>query len=78
MDAGTSLPQAGGYRNVAVLLSYLGRLNYTYDDKYLLTATFRRDASSRVKKRTAGVISRLYLLHGESVKRDFCSGEMGR
>ena len=50
MDAGTSLPQAGGYRNVAVLLSYLGRLNYTYDDKYLLTATFRRDASSRVKK----------------------------
>jgi TonB-linked SusC/RagA family outer membrane protein len=29
------------------LLSYYGRLNYTYNDKYLLTATVRRDASSR-------------------------------
>ena len=26
--------------------SYLGRLNYTYDDKYLLTANFRADGSS--------------------------------
>jgi TonB-linked SusC/RagA family outer membrane protein len=29
------------------LLSYFGRLNYTFDDKYLLTATIRRDGSSR-------------------------------
>lgn len=29
------------------LLSYFGRLNYTYNDKYLLTATLRRDGSSR-------------------------------
>lgn len=29
------------------LLSYLGRLNYTYRDKYLLTATYRIDGSSR-------------------------------
>src|SRR5690606_17243177 len=29
------------------LLSYLSRLNYNYDDKYLLTATFRTDGSSR-------------------------------
>ncbi len=29
------------------LLSYLARLNYNYDDRYLLTATFRRDGSSR-------------------------------
>lgn len=29
------------------LLSYFGRMNFTYNDKYLLTATFRRDASSR-------------------------------
>lgn len=26
--------------------SYLGRINYTYDDKYLLTANFRADGSS--------------------------------
>ncbi|MNX22808.1 TonB-dependent Receptor Plug Domain protein [compost metagenome] len=29
------------------LLSYLARINYSYNDKYLLTATFRRDGSSR-------------------------------
>lgn len=29
------------------LLSYFGRLNYTLQDKYLLTATLRRDGSSR-------------------------------
>lgn len=29
------------------LLSYFSRLNYTFNDKYLLTATLRRDGSSR-------------------------------
>ena len=29
------------------LLSYFGRLNYNYKDKYLLSATFRADASSK-------------------------------
>jgi iron complex outermembrane receptor protein len=29
------------------LISYFGRANYFYDDKYLLTATIRRDGSSR-------------------------------
>lgn len=29
------------------LESYLGRLNYTFNDKYLLTASIRRDASSK-------------------------------
>lgn len=29
------------------LLSYIARLNYSYNDKYLLTATFRQDGSSR-------------------------------
>lgn len=32
------------------LLSLYGRLNYTYDDKYMLTATLRADASSRFSK----------------------------
>jgi iron complex outermembrane receptor protein len=30
-----------------ILISFFGRLNYTYKGKYLLTATLRRDASSR-------------------------------
>jgi TonB-linked SusC/RagA family outer membrane protein len=29
------------------LFSYFGRVNYSFDDKYLLTATVRRDGSSR-------------------------------
>ena len=31
----------------SVLLSYLGRVNYTYDNKYLATLSIRRDGSSR-------------------------------
>jgi len=31
----------------SVLLSYLGRLNYSFDNRYLFTATFRADGSSR-------------------------------
>lgn len=29
------------------MISYLGRINYAYDNKYLITATFRGDGSSR-------------------------------
>ncbi len=29
------------------LVSYYGRINYTFDSRYLITATFRRDGSSR-------------------------------
>lgn len=29
------------------MISYLGRVNYVYDNRYLLTATLRRDGSSR-------------------------------
>ncbi len=37
----------GSFKNENQLLSYLGRLNYTYNNKYLLTASFRVDGSSR-------------------------------
>jgi TonB-linked SusC/RagA family outer membrane protein len=30
------------------ILSYMGRVNYTYNDKYTITATIRRDGSSRL------------------------------
>ncbi|WP_418636239.1 SusC/RagA family TonB-linked outer membrane protein [Winogradskyella sp.] len=35
-------------KSKSVLLSYFGRLNYDYDGKYLLTATLRADASSKL------------------------------
>ena len=50
--AGTTLStvKASDYRHV--MLSYYGRINYSFDGKYLLTATVRRDASSRFSKDT--------------------------
>ncbi len=50
--AGTTLStvKASDYRHV--MLSYYGRVNYSFDGKYLLTATVRRDASSRFSKGT--------------------------
>lgn len=32
------------------MISYLFRINYTFDNKYILTATFRRDGSSKFSK----------------------------
>lgn len=34
------------YKNDRTLVSYFGRVNYSFDDRYLLTATIRRDGSS--------------------------------
>jgi TonB-linked SusC/RagA family outer membrane protein len=39
--------EVGGFRNEAALASYLGRLEYNYNDRYLLNAVFRRDGSSK-------------------------------
>lgn len=36
-----------GANNVSVLRSAFGRVNYVHNDRYLITATFRRDASSK-------------------------------
>ncbi|WP_084018128.1 SusC/RagA family TonB-linked outer membrane protein [Moheibacter sediminis] len=38
--------------NTRVLIGFFGRLNYTFNEKYLLTATIRRDGSSRFSKDT--------------------------
>lgn len=35
------------YRGETSMMSFLSRLNYRYKDKYILTASFRRDGSSR-------------------------------
>ncbi|HTN35550.1 MAG TPA: TonB-dependent receptor [Arachidicoccus sp.] len=42
-----ALITGGTYEDSWALASYLGRVNYAYQDKYLLTATVRRDGSSR-------------------------------
>jgi TonB-linked SusC/RagA family outer membrane protein len=38
--------QNGSYKGSSAMESYLGRVNYSYDDRYLLQGVFRADASS--------------------------------
>jgi TonB-linked SusC/RagA family outer membrane protein len=51
LDAGYLYTASGSSANQNVLISYLGRLVYSYDNKYVLTGTFRRDGSSRFSKK---------------------------
>jgi TonB-linked SusC/RagA family outer membrane protein len=47
LDAGDSqTAKNGSSRNSGAIESYFGRLNYGFNDRYLLTATLRRDGSS--------------------------------
>ncbi len=47
LDAGSDDPTAGGTSYESSMISYLGRVIYSYDNRYILTGTFRRDGSSR-------------------------------
>ncbi|HEX6068949.1 MAG TPA: TonB-dependent receptor [Longimicrobiaceae bacterium] len=47
IDAGVENLDNAGSSVESRLRSFLGRLNYTFADRYLLTASFRRDGSSR-------------------------------
>ncbi len=47
LNGGTLNPSAGGGANDWSLFSYLGRVNYSFLNRYLLTASFRADGSSR-------------------------------
>ena len=47
LNNGSAQPTVGGSASEWALLSFIGRANYTYDNKYLVTATLRRDGSSR-------------------------------
>lgn len=40
--------KASSYESEHVLCSFIGRLNYDFDEKYLISATIRRDGSSRL------------------------------
>lgn len=46
-DSNEVITTMNQYRNENFLVSFFGRLNYTFKDKYLLTATLREDGSSR-------------------------------
>lgn len=50
LNAGQSNQQNSNSISENAMISYLGRANYVYDDKYYLTTTFRRDGTSRLAK----------------------------
>jgi TonB-linked SusC/RagA family outer membrane protein len=48
LNSASQIDKSGttGTNNQIGLISYLGRVNYAYDDKYLISASFRTDGSS--------------------------------
>ncbi len=50
LNAGSSNKDNGGTGSGYTLLSYFGKANYSYDNKYLASVTLRRDGSSRFGK----------------------------
>lgn len=56
-------PSSG--RGMSSLASVLGRVNYNLKERYLFTASFRYDGSSKFSRITVGHFSRQWLLLGE-------------
>ncbi len=50
LQLGTLNPDATGEFKKNTMISYLGRINYSFMDKYIITANFREDGSSRFSK----------------------------
>lgn len=50
LDAGTGNIQNNGSGTSSSLLSFFGKANYVYDNRYLASVTIRRDGSSRFSK----------------------------
>ncbi len=50
LDNATKATDVGGNSLCWALMSYMARLHYSYDDRYLVTATFRADGSSKFGK----------------------------
>lgn len=67
--------QAGSGEGHSSLLSYFGRLNYSYNGKYLVTATVRRDASSRFIKDNRVGIFPSFSLGWNAHEEDFLQGQ---
>jgi len=47
LNVGQTLNSIGGGKSYDALASYFGRIAYDYDERYLVTATFRSDGSSK-------------------------------
>ncbi|RAV99034.1 SusC/RagA family TonB-linked outer membrane protein [Pseudochryseolinea flava] len=68
-----TLPGNNNNFTTSGLMSYMGRVNYAFNDKYLLTATFRRDGSS-VFPKNQFLNYPAFALGWNVSKEDFMSG----
>lgn len=66
---GKELFSPNHYESEYYLLSFYGRLNYSYDNRYMITATLRSDASSRFAKVIVGDCSLPWHWGGKSARK---------
>lgn len=50
MEAGEEIMPPKGSRSQSTLISFLGRINYSFDDRFLVTTSYRQDGSSKFGK----------------------------
>lgn len=65
----------GGNQQEYSFLSYLGQLNYTFNEKYSLTASVRRDGSSRFSKNNRYAIFYAFGGSWKIIDEDFMKGQ---
>lgn len=58
-------PWVGSSASKSEMASFFGRVNYTYKDRYLVTATLRADGASNFAKNNRWDISLLWLWAGD-------------
>lgn len=66
---GKELFSPNHYESEYYLLSFYGRLNYSYDNRYMITATLRSDASSRFAKGNRWGLFPSVALGGKSARK---------
>jgi TonB-linked SusC/RagA family outer membrane protein len=77
LNSGSKNDQARGSYYVWSLQSWLGRLNYSYKNKYLFTTNLRVDQSSRFPKENRAGVFPSFSLGWVLSEEDFLNGKLG-
>lgn len=70
LGSGVATSYRSNYKQTTIM-SYTGRLNYNYKDRYLVTLSGRYDGSSRLAEGHKWAFSQQQLWRGASIKRSF-------
>ena len=68
-------PQSSIFATESFLVSFFGRLNYSYADKYLLTATVRNDRSSRFSSNNRSAVFPAFAFAWKINEEGFMKGD---